>query len=100
MSTITKSHLAKILAAEKDLSGTQAKGLVDALFQAMVESIIEGNRIEARGFGVFVVKETRAKKGRNPRTGEKVSVPARRKVMFKPGKVLRAELTQPIEAEQ
>ena len=83
MATITKSHLAKILAEENHLNGIQAKDLVDAFFQAMVESIIQGNRIEARGFGVWTVKETNARpNARNPKTGEMTPVPARRKVMF------------------
>ena len=97
MQTITKSHLAKVLAEEMDFNGTQAKDLVDAFFQAMIESIVQGNRIEARGFGVWTVKETRAKKARNPRTEEEVFVPVRRKVMFKPGKVLKGKLTQPLQ---
>ena len=96
--TITKSHLAKMLAEEKNLNGTQAKDLVDAFFQALTESIIQGDRIEARGFGVFVVKETNARpNARNPRSGQEVFVPARRKVMFKPGKVLKGELGRPRE---
>lgn len=58
----------------------------------MTESIIQGDRIEARGFGVFEVKKTNPRNARNPRTGEPVFVPARRKVMFKPGKVLKGAL--------
>jgi len=64
--TINKSYLAKILAEKKDLNGTQAKNLVDAFFQTMIESIIQGNRIEARGFGVFEVKKTNAKRIQKP----------------------------------
>lgn len=79
MQTITKSHLAKILTEENNLNGTQAKDLVDAFFQAMTESIIKGNRMEIRGFGSWEVKETNPKNSRNPRTGEAVLVPARRK---------------------
>jgi len=79
LQTITKSHLAKILTEENNLNGTQAKDLVDAFFQAMTESIIKGNRMEIRGFGSWEVKETNPKNSRNPRTGEAVLVPARRK---------------------
>ena len=54
-----------------------------------------GNRIEIRGFGVLNVKHTKPRPtARNPRTGEQVGVPARRKVLFKPGKLLKAALTQ------
>ena len=92
LQTVTKSHFAKILAKGKNLNGTQAKNLVDAFFQAMSEAIIQGERIEARGFGVFEVKETNPRNSRNPRTGEQFFLPARRKVMFKPGKVLKGAL--------
>jgi len=62
------------------------------------EAIIEGNRIEIRGFGSWRVKATKAKPGaRNPKTGAKVYVPARRKVLFKPGKILKEELGRPTE---
>ena len=54
-----------------------------------------GHRVEIRGFGVLDVKDTKPKpKARNPRTGEQVGVPAHRKVLFKPGKQLKAALTQ------
>ena len=97
LQTFTKSHFAKILAEENNLNGTQAKDLIDAFFQAMTESIIQGERIEARGFGSWIVKETNAKNARNPRTGEPVFVPARRKVMFKTGKVLKRVLGKAVE---
>ena len=82
---------------KKNLNGTQAKDLIDAFFEAMTESIIQGERIEARGFGVFEVKETNPRKARNPRTGEQFFLRVRRKVMFKPGKVLKGELSKPFK---
>ena len=72
----------------------------DILFESQSESIIRGDRIEIRGFGSWEVKETRAKKGRNPRTGERVLVPARHKVMFKVGRVLREALCRPLDGEE
>ena len=67
--------------------------MVDSLFNAMRDSLIEGNRIEIRGFGVFQVKDTRPKPAaRNPRTGEIIYVPARRKTHFKPGRLLKDAL--------
>lgn len=75
----------------------QAKAAVDSLFSAMRESIIRGDRIEIRGFGVFAVKNTNPKpNARNPKTGERISVPARRKVSFKPGKLVKEALKKPI----
>jgi len=74
--------------------------MVDTVFEAMRESLIDGQRIEIRGFGVFQVKETRPKPAaRNPRTGEVIRVPARRKTHFRPGKVLRKELHRPLPIE-
>jgi len=72
--------------------------MVDTIFSAMRESLIGGQRIEIRGFGVFQAKETRAKpRARNPRTGAVIHVPARRKTHFRPGKMIRQELHRPVE---
>ena len=96
MSTITKRQLARQVAAQATCSTAQAQKAVDALFTRLREQLIEGHRIEIRGFGVLNVKDTKAKPGaRNPRTGEHVFVPARRKILFKPGKQLKEALTQP-----
>jgi len=71
--------------------------MVDSVFKAMRENLIKGNRIEIRGFGVFQVKDTRPKPAaRNPRTGDIIYVPARRKTHFKPGKLLKDALHKPI----
>ena len=99
MATISKADLTRALAGELGLSKALAKQLVDSFFKVLTETIIEGNRIEARGFGVFVVKKTNAKpNARNPRTGEIVYVPARKKVQFKPGKLLKEAMSKPLEA--
>jgi len=96
MSTVTKRDLARQVAAHATCSHAQAQEAVDALFTDLREQLIEGHRIEIRGFGVLTVKDTQPKPAaRNPRTGERVFVPARRKVLFKPGKQLKEALTQP-----
>ncbi len=98
MQTITKADLAKILSDEIDCKNTMAKQAVDVLFEALAEAIVEGERIEIRGFGSWEVKRTNARpRARNPRTGEEVYVPARRKVGFKPGKILRDALSIPLK---
>jgi len=75
-----------------------AKQAVDVLFETLAEAIVEGERIEIRGFGSWEVKRTNARpRARNPRTGEEVYVPARRKVGFKPGKILRDALSIPLK---
>ncbi|HAA73786.1 TPA: DNA-binding protein [Candidatus Latescibacteria bacterium] len=73
-----------------------ASDMVDTVFEAMRESLMNAQRIEIRGFGVFQVKETRPKPAaRNPRTGQVIYVPARRKTHFRPGKLLKEELHRP-----
>ncbi len=90
LATTTKKDLAQVIAAEFGCSMLQAGEYIDAFFYAMTDSLIRGNKIEARGFGSFLVKNTHAKaNARNPATGERVYVPARRKVAFKPGKELK-----------
>jgi nucleoid DNA-binding protein len=98
MPTTTKKELTKILADELGMTALLAGKCVDALFLALKTSIVEGNRIEVRGFGAWEVKETKFKPhARNPKTGEVIAVPARRKVRFKVGKELKKELTKPRE---
>ena len=94
MSTITKKDLA-LLVSQSGCKKNLAAKMVDSLFVAMRDSLIQGNRIEIRGFGVFQVKDTRPKPAaRNPRTGEIIYVPARRKTHFKPGRLLKEALHQ------
>ena len=95
MPTITKKELALLVSEHASCKKNVAAKMVDSLFSAMRDSLIEGNRIEIRGFGVFQVKDTRPKPAaRNPRTGEIVYVPARRKTHFKPGRLLKEALHQ------
>ncbi len=93
MSTVTKRELARSVAEAIGSSHNMAMGMVDSLFEALRDTLIEGDRVEIRGFGVLEVKDTKPKPGaRNPRTGETVYVPARRKTHFKPGKQLKEAL--------
>lgn len=93
MPTITKKDLARSVADTIGCKNNLTLQMVDSLFDAMRETLIEGNRIEIRGFGVLEVKATKPKPAaRNPRTGEVVYVPARRKTHFKPGKQLKEAL--------
>ena len=93
MATITKKDLARSVADAIGCKNNLTLQMVDSLFEAMRETLIEGNRIEIRGFGVLEVKDTKPKPAaRNPRTGEVVYVPARRKTHFKPGKQLKEAL--------
>ena len=95
MDTITKKDLAQAITEATGAKNNQALEMVDSLFNIMRETLIEGNRIEIRGFGVLETKDTKPKPAaRNPRTGDIVYVPARRKTHFRPGKVLKEALHQ------
>jgi integration host factor beta subunit len=87
---MTKRELVEKLAERtKNLSQKDAELVVNTVFEAMTEALASGDRIEIRGFGSFQVKKRRAREGRNPRTGEKVSVKAKKVPFFKVGKELR-----------
>jgi len=99
--TYTRKDVAKKTAEKLGLKIFQTVETVDAMFTALRE-MMSGDeasiRIEVRNFGVFEVKPTKAKpRARNPRTNEEVFVPARRKTHFKPGKLLKEVLKQPLK---
>ncbi len=101
MRTVTKKEVAKRVAKKLGKKIYITEEFVNAVFEALREILSEADpeiRIEIRDFGVFEVKQTKPKpKARNPRTGEIIYVPARRKTHFKPGKLLKDILKQPIE---
>lgn len=66
--------------------------VVDAFFGGITDALVNGDRVELRGFGTFSVKERAARTGRNPRTGESVKVDAKKLPFFKSGKELRDKL--------
>ncbi len=73
-------------------SRRDAEVMVNAVFDSLAEALRRGDRIEIRGFGSFVVKQREAREGRNPRTGRRVSVAAKRVPFFKVGKELRVRV--------
>jgi DNA-binding protein HU-beta len=72
------------------ITKTKAEMAVETVFDAMKHALENGDRIELRGFGVFNVKPRKTGVGRNPRTGEEVSIPPGKAVRFKPGKELQS----------
>jgi len=71
------------------ISKSKAELAVETVFEAMKRALEKGQRIELRGFGVFNVRPRKTGIGRNPRTGEEVSIPPGKAVRFKPGKELQ-----------
>jgi integration host factor subunit beta len=87
---MTKSDLVQKLSEQvTTLTKKECEVIVDTVFGNMKESLQRGEKIEIRGFGSFTVRVRRAKEGRNPKTGEKVSIPEKRIPFFKVGKELR-----------
>ena len=98
--TTTKKDLALRISEKLGVKKQLAYEVVDTLFKAMRESLIKGNRIEIRGFGVLGVKNTKPKPAaRNPRTGEIVYVPARNKSYFKAGVLIKKALHRPLSED-
>jgi nucleoid DNA-binding protein len=83
---MTKKEIAREISERFGISQLLALEAVNLVFDAIMETLVDEGRIELRNFGVFEVKRRRARKARNPRTGESVSVPERMVVTFKQGR--------------
>ncbi|HJV91303.1 MAG TPA: HU family DNA-binding protein [Holophagaceae bacterium] len=90
--TLSIAELAASLAEGQDLSKARAKAIIDTLRDHVVETLLTGNRVSLFGLGTFEVRATKAKMGRNPKTGEKIEIPAGRKVVFKVAKGLKDQM--------
>jgi nucleoid DNA-binding protein len=91
---VTKKEIVKQIAERIGLTQLKTKEIVQQTFDAIVETLLEVGRIELRNFGVFEVKQRKARKARNPRTGDKVDVPPKNVVTFKPGKEMEERIRQ------
>ena len=91
---MTKKEIVKTISEEIGLTQLKTKEIVQKTFDAIVETLVEDHRIELRNFGVFEVKRRAARKARNPRTGDKVFVPEKFVVTFKPGKEMEERVRE------
>jgi integration host factor subunit beta len=89
---VNKSELIERLAQRSGLNVIQSEEIVNLIYKKMRDTMMGGGRIEIRGFGSFVVKEYEAYQGRNPKTGEKISVPPKKLPFFKVGKELKERI--------
>mgnify|MGYP003437890900 FL=1 len=88
-----RSELVQRLSAENpELRPTEIEAVVDTLFETIIAQLAKGGRVELRGFGAFSTREREARSGRNPRTGDSVSVAAKKVPYFKAGKEMREQL--------
>ena len=86
---MNKSELIEALAKEKELTYKRAEEIVNTIFSSLSKTLVDGGRIEIRGFGSFVVKDYKSYQGRNPKTGESIHVEPKKLPFFKVGKELR-----------
>lgn len=86
---MTKADLVDKVTSLGDLTRRDGEVIVDTLFESVIGALKSGDKIEIRGFGSFRTRQRNARTGRNPKTGAKVDVPAKRVPFFKPSKELR-----------
>ncbi len=91
---MTKKEIVKQISDRLGLTQLKTKEIVQQTFDAIIETLLEDRRIELRNFGVFEVKQRKARKARNPKTGERVDVPPKFVVTFKPGKEMEERVRQ------
>ena len=91
---MTKKEIVKEISEALGMTQLKTKEIVQKTFDAIVKTLVEDGRIELRNFGVFEVKKRAARKARNPRTGDKVFVPEKFVVTFKPGKEMEEKVRQ------
>ena len=92
--TLNRKELAAVLGEKGLFPASKSAKFVDLFFETLLEALEGGQEIKISGFGVFKVRAKAARKGRNPKTGDRIEIPARRVVSFKPSGVLRKALNR------
>src|SRR5437588_6255900 len=87
--TLTKADLIEEVLRITELPRKESETIVETIFDSIIATLQKGEKIEIRGFGSFRTRERRGRVGRNPKTGEKVEVPAKKIPYFKPSKELK-----------
>ena len=94
-STLTKANLIEEVLNITELPRKESETIVETVFDCIIQALQKGEKIEIRGFGSFRTRERRGRVGRNPKTGEKVEVPAKKIPFFKPSKELKDFVNSP-----
>ena len=89
---MTKPELIESVATATGQTKTDTEQTLDAFLDRIANALTTGERVEWRGFGIWEAKETKARKGRNPATGEAMEIPASRRLTFRPSKELKNRL--------
>jgi integration host factor subunit alpha len=91
---MTKAELVSIVSEKSSFSRQESVQIVDQVFQILKETLERGEKVKISGFGNFITREKRARKGRNPKTGEELMISGRRVLTFKPSAMLRKVVNQ------
>jgi integration host factor subunit beta len=95
--SMTKAELVEEVSRVSDLTKKHSEVIVETVFQSIIDALHRGEKIELRGFGSFRLRQREPRKGRNPKTGDKVDVPPKKVPYFKPGKELKDLLNRDVE---
>jgi len=87
--TVTKADLVEEVIRVTELPRKESETIVETVFESIIQALKKDEKIEIRGFGSFRTRQRRGRTGRNPKTGDKVDVPAKRIPFFKPSKELK-----------
>ena len=93
--TLTKADLIEEVLRVTELPRKESETIVETIFESIIDALQKGDKIEIRGFGSFRTRQRRGRMGRNPKTGEKVEVPAKKIPFFKPSKELKDFVNSP-----
>ena len=94
MGKITRSQLGEAIGNRLGMTTKDGKKVTNIFFDLMSEFLAEGKSIELRNFGSFLIRDKREMVGRNPKTDEKVFIPAKKRVMFRAGKILKKRINE------
>ncbi|HKQ98837.1 MAG TPA: HU family DNA-binding protein [Candidatus Polarisedimenticolia bacterium] len=95
---MTKADLVEEVARVSELTKKHSETIVNTVFDSIIQALQRDDKIELRGFGSFRIRQRRSRQGRNPKTGDKVDVPAKRIPYFKPGKDLKELINAVLDA--
>jgi integration host factor subunit beta len=99
MSTTRKKDFVDRIAESTQVKNTLVKAIVQNFLDEIIVELTKGNRLEFRDFGVFEVKEQAARKAQNPKTLEPIDVPARQRVKFKMGRIMKEKLSSKVSKQ-
>ena len=91
----TKQQLVEAVSVKTGLESSEVENVLEAVLRSIAEALSANDRVDLRGFGSFTVKDKKERQGRNPRTGETITIAAKRDASFKPGKELTERLILP-----